>query len=83
MRVVKEVVTKHGKITIFSWNNRYLIKVEQALLEQTYKINQFDVSSEEELLKIIDDTFLDECAERFEQMSKTLHDALHRAGQMG
>jgi hypothetical protein len=48
MRVVGEIPHSDCKITIFSWNNRYLIKLEQGLLEQTFKVNEFDISGESE-----------------------------------
>lgn len=68
------------KITLFSWNNRYLIKLEQGLLEQTYKIDQFDIANEDELLKLIDDGFMEQAKKRFYEMSVSLHDAKGRLG---
>ena len=49
MRVVVEIPHKECKITVFAWNNRYLIKLEQGLLEQTFKVNEYDLSGESEL----------------------------------
>lgn len=79
MRVVGEIPHSACKITIFAWNNRYLIKLEQGLLEQTYKINEYDVTSEEELYRVVDTIFIDEALSRFAAMRATLQEALQRA----
>ena len=78
MRVVGEISHPSCKITIFSWNNRYLIKFEQGYLEQTYKIDQFELSHENDLNKIVDDSFIQKVLGVFESMSLTLNKALER-----
>lgn len=77
MRIVGEIPHPECKITLFSWNNRYLIKIEQGMLEQTFKINQFDIP-ENDLPKVIDEAFIRECLNRFNDMSHTLFSALDR-----
>ena len=81
MRVVHELSYPECKITFFSWNNRYLIKFEQGLLEQTFKIDQFDVKDVEELVKLIDTEFLKLAVSRFQEMSQSLMEARHRLAQ--
>jgi hypothetical protein len=76
MRIVGEIPHDVCKITLFSWNNRYLIKLELGLLEQTYKVNQFDISSEADLYKIVDARFINEALIRFDDMNKSLGLAL-------
>ncbi len=78
MRVVLEIPHKECKITVFAWNNRYLIKLEQGLLEQTFKINEYDLSGESELFKIIDEPFIQEAIKRFEDMNSSLRQTLGR-----
>lgn len=78
MRVVGEIPHPQCKITVFSWNNRYLIKLESGLLEQTFKINQFDLAGEEDLYKIVDDPFIQEGIKRFEDMQNSLYRAMAR-----
>ena len=78
MRVIKEVKHPACKITLYAWNNRYIIKLEAGLLEQTFKVNEFDVTSEQEVEKLLDETFIREALERFDQMSHSLGGALHR-----
>ena len=78
MRQVGEIAHPECKITIFSWNNRYLVKFEQGYLEQTFKIDQFDVAGDEELKKILDPEFIQSTLERFQSMGKSWHEAVHR-----
>jgi len=78
MRVVLEIPHKECKITVFAWNNRYLIKLEQGLLEQTFKVNEYDLTHESELNKIIDEPFIQEAIARFAAMNSSVQQALKR-----
>ena len=80
MRLVREISHPDCKITIFSWNNRYLIKLEQGLLEQTYKIPELDLTRDEDLLTVIDAEFLHQAVVRFQDMWQSLYDAKKRGG---
>ncbi len=68
MRVVNEIVKPNCKITVFSWNGKYLIKFEQGDLEQTFKIDALDLTSEDEIYDIISDEFINEVVASFGQM---------------
>ncbi|MEO5599961.1 MAG: hypothetical protein ABIR06_03445 [Cyclobacteriaceae bacterium] len=81
MRIVREIPHPDCKITIFSWNNRYLIKLEQGVLEQTFKIPEMDLTSEADLLSIIDAEFLHQASNRFQDMGRSLYDAINRSAQ--
>ena len=78
MRIVGEISHHECKITLLSWNNRYLIKIEQGFMEQTFKVNQFDLLQESDLHKLLDDAFISECLERFNDMNKTMQTAMKR-----
>jgi hypothetical protein len=78
MRIVGEIPHPDCRITLLSWNNRYLIKLEQGFLEQTYKINQFDLIQESDLNRILDEKFLEESIARFQEMAKSLQAAMDR-----
>ena len=80
MRLVREISHPDCKITIFSWNNRYLIKLEHGLLEQTYKIPELDLTSDEDLLSVVDAEFLHQAVLRFQDMWRSLYDAKKRSG---
>jgi hypothetical protein len=70
MRVLGEVEHSEMKITIFHWNNKYLVKFEQGFLEQTYKVSEMDIMDEAELRAILTADFLDKIIARFQEMGK-------------
>lgn len=72
MRVVKEINHQACKITIFNWNGKYLIKLEQGDLEQTYKISEMDVIDVSDLDKLLDKEFISSAIERFKSMAISL-----------
>jgi hypothetical protein len=72
MRVVGQIPHPDIKITIFHWNNRYLIKLEAGPFEQTFKIEEYDLSSEEEVKTIVNQEFIQQAIARFEDMAKSL-----------
>lgn len=78
MRILKEIKHPSCKITLYAWNNRYIIKMEEGLLEQTFKVNEFDVTGEEDLEKLLDNAFITQALARFQEMSHSLAAALHR-----
>jgi CRISPR/Cas system-associated endonuclease Cas1 len=76
MRVVGEIPHSDCKIMIFYWNNRYLIKLEQGPFEQTYKIQEYDVASEDEVRRLVTEEFIQSALRRFEAMAQSLDDAI-------
>jgi hypothetical protein len=75
MRVIGEIPNPNCKITLFHWNNRYLIKLEKGYFEQTFKVDQFDLSSEKDLTTMVDSVFIQKALERFNSMEQSLSDA--------
>lgn len=78
MRVVREIPHPQVKITLFHWNNRYLIKLEAGTYEQTYKISEFDVTSEDEVITLLDEQFISQALTHFNAMAKSFQEAIHR-----
>ena len=78
MRLLGEIPHPDCKITLFAWNNRYLLKFESGYLEQTYKINQHDISDERELHRLADEVFVQRALTTFEQMGQSLQEAMQR-----
>ena len=70
MRVTGEIDHPEAKITIFHWNNKYLVKFERGMLEQTYKFSEFDVAGESEIKEMIDEPFISKVMKRFSEMAK-------------
>lgn len=81
MRVLKEFSVQGCKVTIYHWNNRYLIKLEQDNLEQTFKVDQFEFADERAVLQLLDETFVSESIDRFDSMAQSLHEALRRVDE--
>ncbi len=78
MRVIGNMVHQQCNITFFHWNNRYLIKLEAGPFEQTFKIQEYDLASEDELKKIVNEDFIAESMARFEDMARSLGQAVER-----
>lgn len=72
MRVIGTEVHSQCNITFFHWNNRYLIKLEAGPFEQTFKIEEYNLTSEADLKKIVDETFISQAMTRFEGMASSL-----------
>ncbi len=68
MRVIGEIPNNECKITLFQWNEKYLIKFELGLYEQTYKIDEYEVEDAEAVKKLITDAFLKKVMNRFDAM---------------
>lgn len=78
MRVIGNIPHAAIQITLFHWNNKYLIKLETPALEQTFKIPDFDLSGEEDLIKIVSDQFLEKAISRFNDMTESLYQAMEK-----
>lgn len=78
MRLVKDFVHGAVRVSIFNWNNKYLIKLETGQFEQTFKINELELDSEEEVHQLINSDFINQCMRRFEEMSDQLGQGLQR-----
>lgn len=60
-------------------NNRYVLKLEANLLEQTYKFNEDDnLRTFDDVKKLVDDEFLKECIKRFSDMNKSRGESYNR-----
>lgn len=76
MRVVREFTEGPLRISVFSWNNKYLIKLERGPLEQTFKVAEYDVAGDQQLLEVLTPAFLTACNERFDAMESAWREAL-------
>jgi len=76
MRIIGEIPHSQCKITLFHWNNRYLIKLERGYLEQTFKVDQFELSQEGDLSLMVNEVFIQEALVRFNNMDESLMKAL-------
>ena len=78
MRQLADIPHPDAKITLFSWNGKYLIKLEKGPLEQTYKVSELDVTSEADVYALLDTEFVAAAVQRFAQMRQDLQAAFDR-----
>ena len=79
MRVVEEIAHPACKITIFQWNGKYLVKFETASMEQTYKINEQDVTGLADVKKIISHDFITKVYQRFLDMGRDMNEEFKKS----
>jgi len=71
MRVVKEFIQEEIRISIFSWNNKYILKYELGPMEQTFKVSEMDVLEESDLESFWSGDFFDQVKIRFTEMGNS------------
>lgn len=77
MRVIGEVPHNLYKITLFQWNGKFIIKIESGLMEQSYKLDEWEVP-ESALSDLLDDDFMSSVARRFRDMHHDFQATLDR-----
>lgn len=79
MRVIAELPHPECRISIFSMNNKFIIKFEQGTLEQTYKLAEMDVTDGVNgVFQILDDEFITTVIGRFQDMRSHFNEAYKR-----
>jgi len=68
MRLVKDIPHAKYKIQIFQYNAKYILKIELAQFEQSYKIGELDVHGLEDIEKMITPELLSNALKRFIDM---------------
>ncbi|HEY0109177.1 MAG TPA: hypothetical protein VGB67_06060 [Fibrella sp.] len=70
MRYLKDIAHPQLKIGLYTWNNKYIVKIEAGPYEQTYKVAEFDVTGPDEVESLLSAPFLASVLTRFQQMDK-------------
>ncbi len=79
MRIIAELPHPACKITLFSMNQKFVIKLEKGVFEQIYKIAETDVPDGiDGVFKLLDETFMKRASDRFDTMRDDFHDAFSR-----
>lgn len=76
MRIVREFVKEGVRISVFSWNNKFLIKFETGMIEQTFKVNELDISSENDIDFFFEGEFWEGIKKRSDEMHQMLRNQL-------
>jgi hypothetical protein len=76
MRVLKEFTKEGIRISIFNWNNKYLIKFEFGPMEQTFKVSELDVFKEDDLKGFYEGEFFEQVVLRFKEMGQSFQNQM-------
>ena len=74
MRIIDSIPHPSITISIFQMNDKYMVKFEAGMMEQTFKFLTSDVKSVEELKKKISSEFIDATRKRFNEMFLQMKD---------
>lgn len=68
MKLIGSIPHELCKISLYGWNSKFIVKIELGHFEQTYKVSELDVASEEDIHDMVNDSFLEKVMNRFEAM---------------
>jgi hypothetical protein len=68
MRIIDSIPHPNMTISIFSMNNKYIVKFEAGPMEQSFKFPVEEVGGVDSLKQLISDDFLDKTMLRFKEM---------------
>lgn len=69
MKTLGRIPHPQMNITIFMWNNKYIIKFEAGPYEQVYKLDASMFDDPEKVKALVTDSFAAAVAERFREMN--------------
>ena len=79
MRIIAELPHPDFKISILFMNQKFIVKIEQGPLEQSYKIPEMDLTDGvNSVFELLDETFLKTVSSRFAEMRKDYKDTYFR-----
>ncbi|MDB5139281.1 MAG: hypothetical protein JWR12_1197 [Mucilaginibacter sp.] len=79
MRIIAELPHPDFKISILNMNRKFIVKIEQGNLEQSYKIAEADLlDGVNSVFEILDEEFLKTVLARFLEMRKDFKDTYSR-----
>ena len=79
MRIIAELPHPDFKISIFSMNQKFIVKFEKGVLEQSYKIPEMDLTDGvNSVFELLDEAFLNTVAGRFAEMNKDFKETYYR-----
>ena len=79
MRIIAELPHPEFKISILNMNAKFIVKIEQGTLEQSYKIPEMDLTEGvNSVFELLDEAFLKTVSSRFTEMRKDFKDSYFR-----
>lgn len=68
MRLIETIPHDRFTIQLFSWNGKYILKIELDKYEQVYKIGETEVMGVDDLKTVLTPTFLQAVLKQFVEM---------------
>lgn len=78
MRIIANIPHPQLKISIFLYNEKYIIEIEAAQYKQTYKISADGVADVEQVKALVTPELIANCLERFNGMHTDFKQAFER-----
>ncbi len=79
MRIIAELPHPYLIISILNMNHKFIVKIEQGNLEQTYKIAEADLlDGVNSVFELLDEEFLKTVLTRFHEMRKDFKESFAR-----
>lgn len=75
MRIVGNIPHRDLTITVFSMNEKYVIKFEAGQMEQVFKVSQAEVSGIAGIQKMLNEEFMSKVLARFNEMFLSFEEA--------
>lgn len=73
MHFIKSIPHHALKISLYEWNQKYIVKFESPLAEQSFKFSQLDGYGQKEIEELIgSSSFLDQVIQQFHQMHQMM-----------
>lgn len=76
MKLIKKIPHVDVDITLYEWNQKFILKFELNGFEQTYKVSQFEIEKYEEVEESIKPEFVEKVLHRFHDMQEEWDEAL-------
>ena len=78
MRILAAIPHERIKISVFQMNSKYILKMELGSFEQTYKLEEDEVNSLEDLQLVCNEQFMGTVDKRFISMYEDFTDSLQK-----
>ena len=79
MRIIAEIPHPDFKVSILNMNRKFIIKIEQGALEQTYKVAEMDLMDGiNSVFELLDESFYKTVSARFTEMRKDWRETYNR-----
>ena len=76
MRVVAQIPHPSCRISILSWNGKFILKFESGLLEQIFKVSEADAGALEHFVSCISPDFIKQVTDNFRKMEEAFEQVL-------